>query len=254
MSGHSKWANIKHKKAKADAQRGAAFTKVARELIVAVKQGGPDPEGNFRLKVAIQAAKAVNMPNDTIQRAIKKASGDADSENYEEVVYEGYGPAGIALIVEAMTDNRNRTASDIRYLFSRHGGNLGETGCVGWMFDRKGMITVDSETYSDGEDGMMLVAMDAGAEDLKVYDDCYEMLTSPEELDAVRREVESAGVEWSEARIVRVPKTVMTLGLKEAASAMRLVDALDAHDDVQHVYTNFDIPDELLEQLESEES
>ncbi|HAI85537.1 MAG TPA: YebC/PmpR family DNA-binding transcriptional regulator [Firmicutes bacterium] len=254
MSGHSKWANIKHKKAKADAQRGAAFTKVARELIVAVKQGGPDPDGNFRLKMAVQAAKAVNMPNDTIQRAIKKAAGDTDSENYEEVVYEGYGPAGIALIVEAMTDNRNRTASDVRYLFSRHGGNLGETGCVSWMFDRKGMITVDSETYSDGEDGMMLIAMDAGAEDLKVYDDYYEMLTSPEELDSVRRAVESAGVEWSEARIVRVPKAAMTLGVKEAASAMRLVDALDEHDDIQHVYTNFDIPDEVLEQLESEES
>ena len=254
MSGHSKWANIKHKKAKADAQRGAAFTKVARELIVAVKQGGPDPDGNFRLKMAVQAAKAVNMPNDTIQRAIKKAAGDTDGENYEEIVYEGYGPAGIALIVEAMTDNRNRTASDVRYLFSRHGGNLGETGCVSWMFDRKGMITVDSETYSDGEDGMMLIAMDAGAEDLKVYDDYYEMLTSPEELDSVRRAVESASVEWSEARIVRVPKAAMTLGVKEAASAMRLVDALDEHDDIQHVYTNFDIPDEVLEQLESEES
>ena len=254
MSGHSKWANIKHKKAKADAQRGAAFTKAARELIVAVKQGGPDPEGNFRLRMAIQAAKAVNMPNDTMQRAIKKAAGDADGENYEEVVYEGYGPAGVALIVEAMTDNRNRTASDVRYLFSRHGGSLGETGCVSWMFDRKGMVTVDSENYSDGEDGMMLIAMEAGAEDLKVDDDYYEMLTSPEDLDTVRRAVEGAGVECSEARIVRVPKTVMTLGLKESASAMRLVDALDEHDDVQHVFTNFDIPDEILEQLESEES
>ncbi|HPQ01696.1 MAG TPA: YebC/PmpR family DNA-binding transcriptional regulator, partial [Bacillota bacterium] len=148
MSGHSKWANIKHKKAKADAQRGAAFTKASRELHVAVKQGGPDPEANFRLKMAIQAARAVNMPNDTIQRAIKRAAGDGDGESYEEIVYEGYGPGGVALVVEAMTDNRNRTASDVRHIFSRHGGNLGETGCVNWMFDRKGSITVDTESFA----------------------------------------------------------------------------------------------------------
>jgi|CZCA01.1.fsa_nt_gi YebC/PmpR family DNA-binding regulatory protein len=252
MSGHSKWANIKHKKAKADAQRGAAFTKASRELHVAVKQGGPDPEANFRLKMAIQAARAVNMPNDTIQRAIKRAAGDGDGESYEEIVYEGYGPGGVALVVEAMTDNRNRTASDVRHIFSRHGGNLGETGCVNWMFDRKGSITVDTESFAGDEDEMMMIALDAGAEDLKAYDDYYEIITSPEDLDAVRKAMESAGVEYSGARIIRVPQNVMVLGTKEAGPAMRLVDALDEHDDVQHVYTNFDIPDEVLEELEKE--
>lgn len=253
MSGHSKWANIKHKKAKADAQRGAAFTKVARELIVAVKQGGADPEGNFRLKMAIQAAKSVNMPNDTIQRAIKRAAGDSDGDNFEEIVYEGYGPHGVALIVEATTDNRNRTASDVRYLFSRHGGNLGETGCVSWMFDRKGEITVKTEAFTEGEDAMMLIAMDAGAEDLKVEDDSYIIMTSMEDLDTVRKAIEAAGVEIESADLVRAAKTIMTLGLREAESTMKLVDALDEHDDVQNVFGNFDIPDEILEQLGSED-
>ncbi|MEA4882084.1 MAG: YebC/PmpR family DNA-binding transcriptional regulator [Clostridia bacterium] len=253
MSGHSKWANIKHKKAKADAQRGAAFTKAARELIVAVKQGGPDPEANFRLRMAIQDAKSVNMPNETMQRAIKKAAGDSDGVSYEEIVYEGYGPAGVALIVEATTDNRNRTASDVRYIFSRHGGNLGETGCVGWMFDRKGSITIDKESFAGGEDAMMMIAMDSGAEDLKEYEEHYEILTSPEDLDTVRKAVERAGVEYSGVRIISVPKALMTLNLKEAISAMKIVDALDEHDDIQHVYHNFDIPDEVLEQLERDD-
>lgn len=253
MSGHSKWANIKHKKAKADAQRGAAFTKVARELTVAVKQGGPDPESNFRLRMAVQAARSVNMPSDSIQRAIKRAAGDGEGESYEEVVYEGYGPHGVALIVEATTDNRNRTASDVRYLFSRHGGNLGETGCVGWMFQRKGEITVEASSFSQGEDEMMLIAMDAGAEDLRLEEGTYTITTSMEELDSVRKALEAAGVEVTSANLVRIPSTVITLGLREAQSTMKLVDALDEHDDIQHVFGNFDIPDDVLEQLAEEE-
>ncbi|MGB4337986.1 MAG: YebC/PmpR family DNA-binding transcriptional regulator [Bacillota bacterium] len=253
MSGHSKWANIKHKKAKADAQRGAAFTKVSREIAVAVKQGGADPEANFRLRMAIQAARAVNMPNESIQRAIKRASGEGDAENYEEVVYEGYGPHGVALMVEATTDNRNRTASDVRYLFSRHGGNLGESGCVSWMFQRKGEITVKAETFTQGgEDEMMLIALEAGAEDLKLEDGSYVITTSVEELDGVRRNLEAAGVQVESASLVRVPTNVVTLGLNEARSILKLVDALDDHDDVQNVFGNFDIPDEVLEQLEQE--
>ena len=157
MSGHSKWANIKHRKEKADAQKGAAFTKAAREIIVAVKQGGPDPEANFKLRMAIQSAKSANMPNDSITRAIKRAAGEGQNENYEEMVYEGYGPAGVAFIVEATTENRNRTASDVRYLFSKHGGNLGETGCVGWMFERKGVIEVPKASFAGSEDDLMMI-------------------------------------------------------------------------------------------------
>ncbi|MCR4427427.1 MAG: YebC/PmpR family DNA-binding transcriptional regulator, partial [Firmicutes bacterium] len=235
MSGHSKWANIKHRKAKADAQRGAAFTKAAREIIVAVKQGGPLPEANFRLRMAIDNARAVNMPNESIQRAIQRASSAANSENYEEIVYEGYGPGGVAIMVETATDNRNRTASDMRYIFSRHGGNLGEAGCVAWMFDRKGSITVDKDSFTDGEDALMMIAVDSGAEDLRAYDDYYEVVTSPEELDAVRKALEHAGVEVQSARIVRNPKTTVTLGTREAGQTMRLMEALDDHDDVQHV-------------------
>lgn len=252
MSGHSKWANIKHRKAKADAQRGQTFTKVTREIIVAVRQGGPDPAANFRLKMAIQKAREVNMPNDVIQRAIKRASGETEAESYEEIVYEGYAPAGVAVMLEIMTDNRNRTASEIRYLFSRHGGNLGETGCVAWMFDRKGIITINKAEAGLDEDSMMMMALEAGAEDLTSDEDEYQITTQPDELDSVREALEARGLKIQSAKIERVPKNTVTLGLDEARKVLKLVDALEDHDDVQEVYTNMEIPDDVMAALEQE--
>lgn len=251
MSGHSKWANIKHRKEKADAQKGAAFTKAAREIIVAVKQGGPDPEANFKLRMAIQSAKSANMPNDSITRAIKRAAGEGQNENYEEMVYEGYGPAGVAFIVEATTENRNRTASDVRYLFSKHGGNLGETGCVGWMFERKGVIEVPKASFAGSEDDLMMIALEAGAEDLVSGDEVYEITTAPEDTDAVRRQLDAAGVQYESVKLDRIPKNTVTLNLSQAVSVFKLVDALEDHDDVQQVFCNFDIPDDVMEQLEN---
>lgn len=253
MSGHSKWANIKHKKAKADAQRGQAFTKVTREIIVAVRQGGPDPAANFRLKMAMQKAREVNMPNDVIQRAIKRASGETEAENYEEIIYEGYAPAGVAIMLQIMTDNRNRTASEIRFLFSRHGGNLGETGCVAWMFDRKGIITVNKAESGLDEDSMMMIAVEAGADDLTSDDeDDYQITTQPDELDSVREALEAQGLKIQSAKLAMVPKNTVTLGLEEAKKVLKLVDALEDHDDVQEVYTNMEIPDDVMAALEEE--
>ena len=251
MSGHSKWANIKHKKAKADAQRGASFTKAAREIIVAVKQGGPDPEGNFRLRMAIQAAKSINMPNDSIQRAIKRASGDGENNNYEEIVYEGYGPAGVAFIVEAATDNRNRTASDVRYIFSKNGGNMGESGCVSWMFDRKGVIEISKSTYSGDEDELMMIAIDAGADDLVSYDEGFEVICAPEQTDNVRKVLESASLTLESAKISRMPKNTVNIDDKDSAlSVLKLMDMLDEYDDVQQVFANFEISEAIMDDLE----
>ncbi len=249
MSGHSKWANIKRKKGKVDEERGKAFTKISRELIVAVRQGGADPDGNFRLKLIIQKAKAANMPNDNINRCIQKAAGEGNDANYDEIIYEGYGPAGTALLLEIMTDNRNRTASEVRYLFTRNGGNLGETGCVAWMFDRIGQIIVPLEGVD--ADDLMMQALEAGAEDVVTEEDKGEIITLPENLEAVRQALTEAGFTIEEAEVTRVPKnTVAVEDLEQARQVLKLYDALDDHDDVQNVYSNFEIADSLLEQLD----
>ena len=249
MSGHSKWANIKHKKAKQDEAKGAIFTKISKEIMVAVKQGGPDPEGNFRLKLCIQKAKANNMPNDNINRAIQKASGSTDGDNFEEIYYEGYGPGGVALLLAILTDNRNRTASEIRYLFSRNGGNLGETGCVAWMFDRKGRLTVDLE--GQDEDELMMLALEAGAEDFKAEDGLGEIITEPDALEEVRAYLLEKGLEIKEAEVTMIPQnTVEVSDFEQAKKLLKLVDSLEDHDDVQNVYGNFDIPEEILAKIE----
>lgn len=249
MSGHSKWANIKHKKARQDEAKGAVFTKISKEIMVAVKQGGPDPEGNFRLKLCIQKAKANNMPNDNINRAIQKASGSADSDNFEEIYYEGYGPGGVAILLAILTDNRNRTASEIRYIFSRNGGNLGETGCVAWMFDRKGRLTVNLEDQD--EDELMMLALEAGAEDFKAEDGMGEIITEPDSLEEVRAQLMNSGLQIEEAEVTMIPQnTVEVTELEQAKKLLKMVDALEDHDDVQNVYGNFDIPENILNQLE----
>lgn len=248
MSGHSKWANIKRRKGAVGAERAKAFTKISREIIVAVQQGGPDPDGNFRLKLMIQKAKAANMPNDNINRCIQKAAGNGDDTKYDEIVYEGYGPAGTAILLEIMTDNRNRTASEIRYLFSRNGGNLGETGCVSWMFDRVGRITVPMAGKE--EDDVMMLALDAGAEDVSYEDGIGEIITLPEELENVRKALTDAGMEITDAEVTRIPKnTVAVDDVEQARQVLKLYDALDEYDDVQNAYSNFEISDDILEQI-----
>ncbi len=248
MSGHSKWANIKRRKGAVDAERAKAFTKISREIIVAVQQGGPDPDGNFRLKLMIQKAKAANMPNDNINRCIQKAAGNTEESKMDEIVYEGYGPAGTAILLEIMTDNRNRTASEIRYLFSRNGGNLGETGCVAWMFDRIGRIVIPME--GKDEDDVMMTALDAGAEDVSFEDGNCEVVTLPETLEEVRVALSEAGLEMTEVEVTRVPKnTVAVEDVDQARQVLKLYDALDEYDDVQNAYSNFEISDEILEQL-----
>ncbi|MEL7566528.1 MAG: YebC/PmpR family DNA-binding transcriptional regulator [Dehalobacterium sp.] len=249
MSGHSKWANIKHKKARQDEAKGAIFTKISKEIMVAVKQGGPDPEGNFRLKLCIQKAKASNMPNDNINRAIQKASGSTDGDNFEEIYYEGYGPGGVAILLAILTDNRNRTASEIRYIFSRNGGNLGETGCVAWMFDRKGRLTVDLEDRD--EDELMMLALEAGAEDFKVDDGIGEVITEPDALEEVRAQLMSNGIEIQEAEVTMIPQnTIEVADIDQVKKLLKMVDSLEDHDDVQNVYGNFDIPENILDQIE----
>jgi YebC/PmpR family DNA-binding regulatory protein len=249
MSGHSKWANIKHKKARQDEAKGAVFTKLSKEIMVAVKQGGPDPDGNFRLKLCIQKAKANNMPNDNINRAIQKAAGGTDADNFEELFYEGYGPAGVAVLVEILTDNRNRTASEIRYLFSRNGGNLGETGCVAWMFDRKGRLVIEME--GQDEETVMMAALDAGAEDMQVEEDNAEIITEPDALEEVRKKMIEAGIEPKEAEVTMIPQnTIEITDVEQAKKLMKLVEALEDHDDVQNVYANFDFPESIISQLE----
>lgn len=248
MSGHSKWANIKRRKGAVDAERAKAFTKISREIIVAVQQGGPDPDGNFRLKLMIQKAKAANMPNDNINRCIQKAAGNTEESKMDEIVYEGYGPAGTAILLEIMTDNRNRTASEIRYLFSRNGGNLGETGCVAWMFDRIGRIVIPME--GKDEDDVMMTALDAGAEDVSFEDGSCEVVTLPETLEEVRVALSEAGLEMTEVEVTRVPKnTVEVEDVEQARQVLKLYDALDEYDDVQNAYSNFEISDEILEKL-----
>ncbi|MDR1204954.1 MAG: YebC/PmpR family DNA-binding transcriptional regulator [Peptococcaceae bacterium] len=247
MSGHSKWANIKHKKGRQDAAKGKVFTKVGRELIVAARAGGANPDANFRLKIAIQKAKACNMPADNIQRAIQKGAGAADGSNYEELTYEGYGPGGVAVMVNIMTDNRNRTAGEIRHIFSKNGGNMGETGCVGWMFKEKGLLTVASEDLTTDADDLMLTALDAGAEDIQEQEDAFEIMTAPEDFQKVKDQMEAGGVVFSEAEIMMIPETTVEITDPEQAKLLlRLMDYLEDHDDVQNTYTNLDIDEEIV--------
>lgn len=249
MSGHSKWANIKRTKAKVDAARGKIFTKIGRELMVAVKLGGPNPEANMRLKMVIQKARDANMPMENIKRAIERASGGGEG-NYEEMIYEGYGPGGVGVIMEIMTDNRNRTAGEIRHLFSRHGGNLGETGSVGWMFDRKGLVVINKEENEGrDEDELLMLALDAGAEDFKDEGDQFEVITPPDDYQAVREALEKAGVKVASAQSAMIPKNTVELTGEDAEKMLRLMEALEEHDDVQNVYANFDIPDDEMEKI-----
>ena len=238
MSGHSKWHNIQAKKGKADAARGKIFTKLGRELLIAVKEGGPDPAGNSKLKNVIAKCKAANMPNDTINNAIKKAS--SSNENYEEMIYEGYGPCGVAVIVEASTDNKNRTAADVRHVFDKSGGNLGTTGCVSYLFNRKGVIIIDKTTTDKDEDELMMLALDNGAEDFTSDEECYEITTSPEDFSTVREALENEGLEFVQAEIQRVPTTYVTLDEKGQEKMERLIEKLDELDDVMNVYHNWE--------------
>jgi YebC/PmpR family DNA-binding regulatory protein len=254
VSGHSKWANIKRRKAKVDEQRGKLFTKLGRELIIAARQGGPDPAGNMRLKMAIQKAKDANMPQDTIARAIQKGSGELEGVSYEEVVYEGYGPSGVALLINIATDNRNRTAGEIRHILSRNGGNLGESGCVAWMFNRKGVLTVSASESKLSEDDLMLLALEAGAEDMQTESGSYEITTAPEAFDPVKTAFTEAGVQLTEAEITMVPQTTVEINDKEEAQRLlRLIDLLEDHDDVQSVVANFEIPEPLLQAIMNED-
>jgi YebC/PmpR family DNA-binding regulatory protein len=249
MSGHSKWAKIKRTKGAIDQKRGKIFSKIAKEVQMAAKEGGGNPDTNLRLKNIILKAKEVSMPADTIKRAINKGTGAEGGAQIESMTYEGYGPGGVAVIVEAATDNRNRTASDIRAIFSKYNGNMGETNSVSFLFERKGQIFVKKEAIS--EDELMGLVLDAGAEDLKTdKDDTFEILTPPQAFDVVREAVEKKGVAMESAEITMIPKTVVALDEKKAASMMKLYDALDDHDDVQNVYANFEISDEIMAKLE----
>ena len=240
MSGHSKWHNIAAKKGKADEARGKIFTKLGRELLMAVKQGGPDPAGNSKLKDVIAKCKAANMPNDTINNAIKKAAGAGNTENYEEVTYEGYGPNGVAVIVQANTDNRNRTAADIRHAFDRCGGNLGTTGCVSYLFSNKGVMVIDKAECKMSEDDLMLLAVESGAEDFQTEEEVYEITTAPENYSEVREKLEAEGIEFLEAGVQMVPSTYIALDEKGAERMQRLLDMLDELDDVAEVYHNWE--------------
>lgn len=248
MSGHSKWSTIKHKKAKVDAQRGVAFQKFSMEIIVASKLGGPDPAANFRLRTAIEKAKAAGLPNDNIKRAIEKGSGQGASENYEELVYEGYGPGGAAIIVEAMTDNRNRTAGDLRSNFTKFGGNMGETGCVGWMFKQAGVITFDKE--GTNYEKLFEEAINAGAEDFLDEEDEYKVITAVENFQIVTESLEKLGFAHKSAELSRLPEnTIEVTDPAVATSLLKLMDRLEEHNDVQNVYSNFDISDEVMEKV-----
>ncbi|MBR4642175.1 MAG: YebC/PmpR family DNA-binding transcriptional regulator [Selenomonadaceae bacterium] len=240
MSGHSKWATIKRKKGANDAIRGAMTTKISREITIAVKMGGADPTGNMRLKLALSKAKANNVTKDNINRAIQKGLGASDTSNYEEITYEGYGPGGTALMLEILTDNRNRTAANIRHIFSKHGGNLGENGCVAWMFKKKAVFTVDKETFDD-EDALMEIAMDAGAEDFQADDDSFEITAEPQDFNAIEAALAQKGIETSSAEITQIPDTTVNLNQNDSEKLLKLLDALDADDDVQNVFGNYDL-------------
>jgi YebC/PmpR family DNA-binding regulatory protein len=247
MSGHSKWSTIKRKKGKADAERGRIFTRLIKEITVSARQGGGDPNGNPRLRTAILAAKSANMPQANIEKAIKKGTGELPGVTYEEVSYEGYGPSGVAVMVETMTDNKNRTVSEIRHLFTRNGGNLGEVGCVGWMFDKRGLLVVDKNVIS--EDELLGIVLDAGALDLRTEGETYEIVTPFADFDKVRQALDNKKIPYISAEITMSPQSTVKLEGKPAEQMLKLMEALEEHDDVQKVYANFDIADELMERF-----
>ncbi|MCX5837510.1 MAG: YebC/PmpR family DNA-binding transcriptional regulator [Deltaproteobacteria bacterium] len=248
MSGHSKWSTIKRKKGAIDSKRGKIFTKLIKEITLAARLGGGDLEGNSRLRQAIMAAKEENMPKDNIDRAVKKGTGDlAGAAAYEEVTYEGYGPAGVAVIVDVMTDNKNRTVAEIRHSFAKHGGNLGENGCVAWMFDKKGSILFDKKAV--GEDALMEVALEAGAEDVRDQESEWEVITDPMTFEAVKKAIDQKGWKYLEARVGKIPQNTVKLEAGKAEQMLKLMEKLEDNDDVQNVYANFDISDDVMEKL-----
>lgn len=247
MSGHSKWATTKHKKMAVDAKRGKIFTKIIREITIAARHGGGDPEGNPRLRAAILKSKENNMPADNIKKAIQRGTGELPGVTYEESVYEGYGPGGAALLIEITTDNKNRTVSEIRNIMSKHGGNMGEAGCVSWMFSKKGYIVV--ERAKADEEKLMNLALESGAEDIKYDESNYEIITTPHDFESVKNRVKENGIEMALSEVTMVPQSYVRLEGKEAEQMLKLMEALEDHDDVQKVYANFDIPDEIMEKV-----
>ena len=244
MSGHSKWSSIKHKKGAADAKRGKIFSRLNKEITVAARMGGGDPNANPRLRTAIQAAKSENMPKDNIERAIKKGTGELEGVNYEESIYEGYGPGGAAVLVESLTDSKNRAVADIRHIFSKNGGNLGENGCVAWMFEKKGYINVEKNGVD--EEALMEVSIEAGADDVRDEGDSFEIITAPEDFETVKAAVDSAAIPYQLAEVTMLPQTTVNLVGKDAEQMVRLMESLEDCEDVQKVYTNADIPDEIV--------
>ena len=240
MSGLSKWNNIKNKKGKADAQRGKIFTKLGREILIAVKEGGPDPASNSKLRDVVAKCKANNMPNDNIERSIKKAAGDGNAANYEEIVYEGYGPNGVALIIEAMTDNRNRTAGEVRHILDKFGGNLGATGSVSWMFDKKGVIVIERTSTKMTEDDLMMEAIEAGAENFEADEEFFEITTAPQDFSAVREALEAKGLEFLDAEVKMVPQNYIALEGDSAKKMGLIIDNLEDNDDVQNIWHNWE--------------
>jgi len=245
MSGHSKWSTIKHKKAAKDAKKGKLFTKLIKEITVAARMGGGDVNSNPRLRTAVTAAKAASMPNDNIDRAIKKGTGELEGVSYEEIQYEGYGPGGVAILAQVLTDNKNRAVSEIRHLFSKHGGNLGESGCVAWMFDKKGSITVEKSQID--EERLLGIVLEAGAEDVREEEEIFEVVTRPEDFDKVKERLELANVPLASAQVTMVPKNTVSVDEKHVEQILKLTEELEDHDDVQSVSANFDIPSEYLE-------
>jgi len=247
MSGHSKWASIRHKKGAVDAKRGKIFTKLIKELTVAARLGGGDANGNPRLRAAIQAAKAENMPKDNIERAIKKGTGELEGTSYEETNYEGYGPGGVALLVDCLTDNKNRTVADLKHIFDRHGGSLGEPGCVAWNFSQKGVLVFDRDRVD--EDKLIDLALEAGAEDVKEGASQFEVIMDPSDFETVRKAFENAGLVYSLAEISMIPQSTVRVEGKKAEQMLNLMEALEDHEDISHVYANFDISDEVMEAM-----
>lgn len=247
MSGHSKWSSIKHKKGAADAKRGKIFSRLIKEVTVAARLGGGDPDGNPRLRTAIAAAKAENMPKENIERAIKKGTGELEGASYEEANYEGYGPGGVAVLVDCLTDNRNRTVADVKHLFERNGGNLGEPGCVAWIFEKKGLIVIENDKVD--EEQLLDLALEAGAEDVREEETEFEVISDPSDFESVKAAIDGAGLSYTLAEITMIPKNTVKLEGKKAQQMLNLMQALEDNDDVSHVYANFDISDEVLEAL-----
>jgi len=247
MSGHNKWASIKHKKMATDAKRGKMFTKIIREIMMAAKMGGGNPENNPHLRIAIERARGINMPNDNIQRAIKKGTGEDGTVSLESVGYEGYGPGGIAVLVETLTDNKRRTAAEIRSIFSRHNGNLGESGCVSWMFERKGVIDIKKENVD--EEKLFSLVLDAGADDLQLDNDIFEIVCPPDKIETIKKVLEQNNIAIESASVNLIPKNTVRVEGKDAEQLLKLLDELEEHEDVQNVHSNFDIPDEVIEAM-----